>query len=128
MLAHRMPVRNVTGYPTWRGIREDECVEIRHLENIHFWPFDVKSAPDDPLCKWVNLNGAAFEIAHTDWLYVLNTSRGTRRWSPCTSTSRSGDLHSHPDRSAGTLAAVLGQEQLKPRNAKFYGMQFLRGR
>ncbi len=71
--AHRMLVRNVTGYPSWRGLYVTECMDIGHIENIHFWPFGVTYDPNDPFCKWVNLNGVAFEIAHTDWLYVLNT-------------------------------------------------------
>ena len=34
-------VRNVTGYPIKRGIFVDECYDIGHIENIHFWPFGV---------------------------------------------------------------------------------------
>jgi len=71
--AHRMLVRNVTGYPSWRGLYVTECMDIGHIENIHFWPFGVIYDPNHPFCQWVNLNGVAFEIAHTDWLYVLNT-------------------------------------------------------
>ncbi len=71
--AHRMLVRNVTGYPSWRGLYVTECMDIGHIENIHFWPFGVTYDPNNPFCHWVNLNGTAFEIAHTDWLYVLNT-------------------------------------------------------
>lgn len=71
--AHRMLVRNVTGYPSWRGLYVTECMDIGHLENIHFWPFGVIYDPNHPFCQWVNLNATAFEIAHTDWLYVHNT-------------------------------------------------------
>ena len=39
--AHRHLVRNVTGYPSKRGIYVDECYDIGHIENIHFWPFGV---------------------------------------------------------------------------------------
>ena len=51
----------------------DECYDIGHIENVHFWPFGVAYKPDDPFCKWVNTQGVAFELARTDWHYVLNT-------------------------------------------------------
>ena len=71
--AHRHLVRNVTGYPSKRGIFVDECYDIGHIENVHFWPFGVAYAPDQPYCKWVNTQGVAFELARTDWHYVFNT-------------------------------------------------------
>jgi hypothetical protein len=71
--AHRHLVRNVTGYPSRRGLYVDECYDIGHIENIHFWPFGVAYQPDDPYCKWVNTEGVAFELARTDWHYVSNT-------------------------------------------------------
>ena len=71
--AARHLVRNVTGYPSWRGIFVDECYDIGHIENIHFWPFGLTYKPDDPYCKWVNTQGVAFELARTDWHYVSNT-------------------------------------------------------
>ena len=71
--AHRHLVRNVTGYPSKRGIFVDECYDIGHIENIHFWPFGVAYNPEDPYCKWVNTEGVAFELARTDWHYVSNT-------------------------------------------------------
>jgi hypothetical protein len=71
--AHRHLVRNVTGYPSKRGIFVDECYDIGHIENIHFWPFGVSYQPEDPFCKWVNTQGVAFELARTDWHYVHNT-------------------------------------------------------
>lgn len=73
VLAHRHIVRNVTGYPIKRGIYVDECYDIGHIENVHFWPFGVLYDPNDPYCKWINLNGTAFELARTDWHYVFNT-------------------------------------------------------
>ncbi len=72
-LAHRHIVRNVTGYPIRRGLFVDECYDIGHIENVHFWPFGVTYKPDDPYCEWINLNGVAFEFARTDWHYVSNT-------------------------------------------------------
>lgn len=72
-LAHRHLVRNVTGYPSWRGLFVDECYDIGRIENVHFWPFGVTYRPEDPFCKWVNVNGTAFELARTDWHYVANT-------------------------------------------------------
>ncbi|MBU4272755.1 MAG: glycoside hydrolase family 55 protein [Planctomycetes bacterium] len=71
--AARHLVRNVTGYPIQRGIFVDECLDIGRIENVHFWPFGVSYKPDDPFCKWVNTQGVAFELARTDWQYVLNT-------------------------------------------------------
>lgn len=71
--AHRHLVRNVTGYPIKRGIYVDQCYDIGHIENIHFWPFGVNYKPDDPYCLWINTKGVAFELARTDWHYVSNT-------------------------------------------------------
>jgi hypothetical protein len=71
--AHRHLVRNVTGYPSKRGIYVDECMDIGHIENVHLWPFGVAYRPEDPYCKWVNTQGVAFELARTDWHYVFNT-------------------------------------------------------
>jgi len=71
--AARHLVRNITGYPMKRGIYVDECYDIGHIENVHFWPFGVAYDPNNPFCKWVNTNGIAFELARTDWHYVHNT-------------------------------------------------------
>jgi hypothetical protein len=71
--AHRHLVRNVTGYPIKRGIYVDECYDIGHIENVHFWPFGVSYDPNNPYCKWVNTQGVAFELARTDWHYIFNT-------------------------------------------------------
>ncbi|HYG35032.1 MAG TPA: glycosyl hydrolase family 28-related protein [Clostridia bacterium] len=71
--AHRHLVRNVTGYPIQRGLFVDECYDIGHIENVHFWPFGVSYNPEDPYCKWINTQGVAFELARTDWHYVHNT-------------------------------------------------------
>jgi hypothetical protein len=71
--AHRHLIRNVTGYPIRRGIFVDECYDIGHIENIHFWPFGVTYVADNPYCKWINTQGTAIELARTDWQYVLNT-------------------------------------------------------
>ncbi|MBM4046769.1 MAG: hypothetical protein FJ279_16810 [Planctomycetes bacterium] len=71
--AARHLVRNVTGYPIKRGIYVDECYDIGHIENVHFWPFGVHYKHDDPYCQWINTEGVAFELARTDWHYVFNT-------------------------------------------------------
>ena len=71
--AARHLVRNVTGYPVWRGLFVDECYDIGHIENIHYWPFGLAYDPKDPFCEWVNINSVAFELARTDWHYVANT-------------------------------------------------------
>jgi hypothetical protein len=73
VLAHRHLVRNVTGYPIKRGIYVDECYDIGHIENIHFWPFGVAYDAENPYCKWINTQGVAIELARADWHYVLNT-------------------------------------------------------
>lgn len=70
--AHRHLVRNVTGYPIWRGLFVDECYDIGHIENIHYWPFGLNYSPKDPYCEWINVNGVAFELARTDWHYMSN--------------------------------------------------------
>ena len=66
-------IRNIHGYPHWRGIYVDRCFDIGKIENCHIWPFGVRYDPNDAFCKWVNLNAVAFEFARTDWHYVLNT-------------------------------------------------------
>lgn len=71
--AARHLVRNVTGYPIRRGIYVDQCYDIGHIENVHFWPFGVRYNPDDPYCHWINTEGVAFELAKSDWQYVFNT-------------------------------------------------------
>lgn len=71
--AHRHLVRNVTGYPIKRGLLVDECYDIGHVENIHFWPFGVTYQPDNAYCQWINTQAVAFEFARTDWQYVHNT-------------------------------------------------------
>lgn len=71
--AHRHLIRNVYGYPHWRGIYVDACGDVGRIENCHFWPFGVDFKPDDPFCQWTNKNAVAFEFARTDWQYVLNT-------------------------------------------------------
>lgn len=69
----RFLISNVQGYPIKRGIFVDRCYDIGKVQNIHFWPFGVTYDPADPYCKWINMNGVAFEFARTDWQYVLNT-------------------------------------------------------
>ncbi|NIA12600.1 MAG: hypothetical protein GWP08_00875 [Nitrospiraceae bacterium] len=69
----RFLVRNVYGYPSFRGLYVDACYDVGRVENCHFWPFGVAYKQDDPYCKWINTNGVAFEFARTDWQYVLNT-------------------------------------------------------
>jgi hypothetical protein len=71
--AARHWIRGITGYPIKRGIYVDECYDIGHIENVHFWPFGVAYDPSNPFCKWVNTEGVAFELARTDWQYVFNT-------------------------------------------------------
>ena len=70
--AARHLVRNVTGYPIWRGLFVDQCYDIGHIENIHYWPFGLAYNPADPYCEWINIHGVAFELARTDWHYMSN--------------------------------------------------------
>jgi hypothetical protein len=76
--AHRHLVRNVTGYPSKRGIFVDECYDIGHIENIHFWPFGVAYNPEDSYCKWVNTQGVAFELARP--IGTTCPTRSVRIW------------------------------------------------
>ncbi len=69
----RMMIRNVFGYPSFRGLYIDACYDISRVENCHFWPFGVTYQPNDPYCLWINENGTAFEFARTDWQYVTHT-------------------------------------------------------
>ena len=71
--AARHWICRVTGYPIKRGIYVDACYDIGHIENVHFWPFGVSYDPNNPYCKWVNMEGVAFELARTDWHYIFNT-------------------------------------------------------
>ena len=71
--AARHWICRVTGYPIKRGIYVDACYDIGHIENVHFWPFGVSYNPNDPFCRWVNLEGVAFELARSDWHYIFNT-------------------------------------------------------
>ena len=71
--AHRMQIRNVYGYPSFRGLYIDACGDIGRLENCHFWPFGVSYKHDDPYCNWVNTNGVAYEFGRTDWQYLTHT-------------------------------------------------------
>ncbi len=70
--AGRHLVRNVTGYPAWRGLFIDHCYDVGRVENVHFWPFGVNYKPDDPYCAWINQNGVGFEFARTDWQNCSN--------------------------------------------------------
>ncbi len=70
--ADRMTISGVYGYPIKTGILIDMCGDICRIENCHFWPFNVNYNAEDPYCKWINLNGTAFEFARTDWQYVAN--------------------------------------------------------
>ncbi len=71
--ATRHLVRNVHGYPSFRGLYIDACYDISRVENCHFWPFGTTYKPGDPYSRWVNENATAFEFARTDWQYVTNT-------------------------------------------------------
>ncbi|MCE5267983.1 MAG: glycoside hydrolase family 55 protein [Planctomycetaceae bacterium] len=73
VFANRHLIRNVAGYPSWRGIFADNIQDIGRIENVHFWPFGTAYAPEKPYSKWINTNGVAFEFARTDWQYVHNT-------------------------------------------------------
>ena len=72
--AARHLVRNVTGYPIWRGLFVDECYDIGRVENVHFWPFGLAYNPDDPYCKWINTQGVAFEATIAPALSAGNST------------------------------------------------------
>ncbi len=71
--AARFLVRNVHGFPLFRGLYIDMCMDIGRVENVHFWPFGGFWKPEDPMCHWVNMNGVAFDFRRQDWCYVTNT-------------------------------------------------------
>ena len=71
--AGRFTVRNVQGYPMYRGLTVDVCLDIGRVENVHFWPFTVIYTPEQPLALWINQNGTAFRFERYDWGYVTNT-------------------------------------------------------
>jgi hypothetical protein len=71
--AGRFLIRNVTGFPTWRGLYIDYCLDIGRVENVHFWPFGSYWTGDGALDRWIGLNATAFEFGRYDWCYVLNT-------------------------------------------------------
>ena len=68
----RFLVRNVYGYPSFRGLYVDNCLDIGRVENCHFWPFGIQHGAS-AYTAWINENGVAFEFARTDWQYVVNT-------------------------------------------------------
>jgi len=68
----RFLVRNVYGYPSFRGLYTDNCLDIGRAENCHFWPFGITHGAS-AYTKWINENGVAFEFARSDWQYVTNT-------------------------------------------------------
>jgi hypothetical protein len=70
--AARFVVRNVFGYPSYRGLYTDNCLDIGRVENCHFWPFGIHHGAS-PYTRWVNAHGVAFEFARSDWQYVVNT-------------------------------------------------------
>lgn len=69
----RFFVSNVTGFPVWRGLFVDMCLDVGRIENAHFWPFGSWWSQDRPLAKWMAENAVAFEFARYDWGYVFNT-------------------------------------------------------
>lgn len=69
----RFLVRNVHGFPSFRGLRIDRCLDIGRVENVHFWPFGGWWRPDRARGAWINLNATAFEFGRYDWCYVINT-------------------------------------------------------
>jgi hypothetical protein len=66
-------VRNVHGYPTFRGMTVDWVQDVGRIENVHFSPMGFEFEPDGAYMRWVFAHGVAFDFAQTDWQYVLNT-------------------------------------------------------
>ncbi len=77
--AGRHLVRNVHGYPTWRGLFVDRCWDVGRVEQCHFWPYSIAAFElSDPVAwkrvrDWVATHATAFEFARTDWEYVTGT-------------------------------------------------------
>src|SRR5690606_4376829 len=70
--AARFLVRNVYGYPSFRGLYVDDCYDIGRVENCHFWPFGVRGGAS-AYTEWINANVVAFEFGRSDWQYVVHT-------------------------------------------------------
>jgi len=69
--AGRHLVRNLYGYPLYRGIYINQCYDVGRIENIHFWPFwDID--PKSPLWEFTKTHGIAFVIGKTDGQMGLN--------------------------------------------------------
>jgi hypothetical protein len=71
--AGRHLVRNVHGYPTWRGITVDWIQDVGRIENCHFSPMGFAFEPEGAYMRWVFEHGIAFEFRQSDWQYVTNT-------------------------------------------------------
>lgn len=69
--AGRHLVRNLYGYPLYRGIYINQCYDVGRIENIHFWPFwDID--PKSPLWEFTKSQGVAFVLGKTDGEMGLN--------------------------------------------------------
>lgn len=63
--AGRHLVRNLYGYPLYKGLYVNQCYDVGRLENVHFWPFwDLD--PDSPLWAFTREKGTAFIFGKTD--------------------------------------------------------------
>lgn len=69
--AGRHLVRNLYGYPLYRGLYINQVYDVGRIENIHFWPFwDID--PASPLWEFTQEQGIAFVIGKTDGQMGLN--------------------------------------------------------
>lgn len=58
-------IRNLHGYPLYKGLYVNQCYDVGRLENIHFWPFwDVD--PNSPLWVFTRENATSFIFGKTD--------------------------------------------------------------
>ena len=97
---HRLPQR--------RGIFVDECYDIGHIENIHFWPFGVAYNPTIP-----TVNGSTPRALPSSWPAPTGTTSSTR------SASVTAWATSSPSRSpaAPTATSSAWGRFLPPRRA-----------
>ena len=58
-------IRNLYGYPLYKGLFIHQCYDVGRIENIHFWPFwDLN--PESPLWEFTRTKGTAFIFGRTD--------------------------------------------------------------
>lgn len=69
----RLTIRDITGFPIYRGIRIGSMDDNAHVENVHFAGRQVffsdegESWQASDVPEWVDLNGAVMELGRVTW-------------------------------------------------------------